>query len=141
MENAPITAANVQAVQGKLQALFDDLPPPVGHGCRLGDVDSRRDEAMENAPITAANVQVVQGKLQALFDDLDHEKPVMEALLAHAAEGGRQSAESSGGQETSIIIVGGRPERTHIPINPGVLVELNPQPIPPGIPDRREDAE
>ena len=97
---------------------------------------------MENAPITAANVQAVQGKLQALFDDLpDHEKPVMEALLAHAAEGGRHSVESSGGQETSIIIVGGSPERTHIPINPGVLVELNPQPIPPGITDRREDAE
>ena len=97
---------------------------------------------MENAPITTANVEAVQGKLQALFDDLpDHEKPVMEALLAHAAEGGRQSVESSTGQETSIIIVGGRPQQTHIPINPGVLVELNPQPIPPGISDRRKERE
>jgi len=88
---------------------------------------------MENEPVTKASVQAVQGKLQALFDSLpDHEKPVLETLLAHAAEGGRQSVGKSGGEETSIIIVGGRPERTHIPLNPGVLVDLNPQPIPPG---------
>jgi hypothetical protein len=97
---------------------------------------------MENAPITPSSVQAVQGKLQALFDDLpDHEKPVLEALLAHAAEGGRQSVGRTGHEETSIIIVGGSPQRTHIPIDPGVLVELNPQPIPPGVTDRRRDVE
>ena len=95
---------------------------------------------MENAPITPATVQAVQGKLQALFDDLpDHEKPVLEALLAHAAEGGRQSVGASGHEETSIIIVGGSPVRTHIPLDPGVLVELNPQPLPPRISEELEE--
>jgi ABC-type hemin transport system substrate-binding protein len=89
-------------------------------------------EAMENVEITAASVESVQAKLQALYEELpDHEKPVLETLLAHAAEGGRVSAGGSG-EEQSIIIVGGRPARMHIPLNPEVLVGLNPQPIPPG---------
>jgi hypothetical protein len=87
---------------------------------------------MENTEMAPASVESVQNKLQALYEDLpDHEKPVLETLLAHAAEGSRLSAGHSG-EEQSIIIVGGRPERLHIPLNPGVLASLNPQPIPPG---------
>jgi hypothetical protein len=87
---------------------------------------------MENAEVSAASVKAVQGKLQELFESLpDHEKPVLETLLAHAAAGSRQS-QGDPGEERSIIIVGGRSERLDIPINPEVLVGLNPQPIPPG---------
>ena len=87
---------------------------------------------MENTEVSSASVKAVQGKLQELFERLpDHEKPVLETLLAHAAEGSRQSQRNAG-EEQSIIIVGGRSERLDIPINPEVLVGLNPQPIPPG---------
>lgn len=89
---------------------------------------------MEHTEITPSSVQSVQGKLQALYEGLpNHEKPVLETLLAHAAEGSRVSAKRPG-EEQSIIIVGGRPGSLHIPLNPEVLVGLNPQPIPPGKP-------
>jgi hypothetical protein len=95
-------------------------------------MDTIGDPTMDNTEITPASVESVQGKLQALYEGLpDHEKPVLETLLAHAAEGSQLSA-GGAGEEQSIIIVGGRPERLHIPLNPGVLVGLNPQPIPPG---------
>jgi hypothetical protein len=87
---------------------------------------------MENAEMARASVESVQGKLQALYDGLpDDEKPVLETLLAHAAEGSRVSA-GSPGEQHSIIFVGGRADGLQIPLNPEVLVGLNPQPIPPG---------
>jgi hypothetical protein len=87
---------------------------------------------MENTDISTASLKAVQGKLQDLYEGLpDHEKPVLETLLAHAAEGSRL-LQGDAAEERSIIIVGGRSERLHIPINPEVLVGLNPQPIPPG---------
>jgi hypothetical protein len=96
---------------------------------------------MENFEMAPVSVESVQAKLQAFYEDLsDDEKPVLETLLAHAAEGS-QSAASTPGQEQSIIIVGGRPERLHIPLNPGVLAGLNPQPIPPGKTHRAERLE
>ncbi len=96
---------------------------------------------MENFEMASTSVESVQAKLQAFYEDLpDDEKPVLETLLAHAAEGSQASA-SAPGQEQSIIIVGGRPERLHIPLNPGVLAGLNPQPIPPGKTHRAERLE
>lgn len=87
---------------------------------------------MENIDVSSANVEAVQGKLQEFYEGLpDHEKPVLETLLAHAAEGNRLSQRSPG-EAQSIIIVGGRSERLDIPLNPEVLVGLSPQPIPPG---------
>jgi hypothetical protein len=88
---------------------------------------------MENANLTSANVDAVQTKLQALYEGLpEEEKPVLETVLSHAAEGGRQSVSQATGEERSIIIVGGRTGGLEIPLNPGVLAGLNPQPIPPG---------
>lgn len=88
---------------------------------------------MEHPRLSAAHVEAVQAKLQELYEALPQdEKPVLETLLSHAAEGGRLSAASEGGDERSIIIVGGRAGGVEIPLNPGVAAELNPQPIPPG---------
>jgi hypothetical protein len=96
---------------------------------------------MESFEMSPSSVESVQGKLQAFYEGLpDHEKPVLETLLAHAAEGSHLAASQSG-DEQSIIIVGGRPERLHIPLNPGVLAGLNPQPIPPGKTHRAEPHE
>jgi hypothetical protein len=87
---------------------------------------------VENAEISTANIEAVQGKLQELYEGLsDAEKLVVETLLAHAAEGSRL-AQRNPGEEESIIIVGGRSQPLNVPLNPEVLVGLNPQPIPPG---------
>jgi hypothetical protein len=96
---------------------------------------------MENTEVSTASIKAVQGKLQELYEGLpDHEKPVLETLLAHAAEGSRLT-QGNPGEEQSIIIVGGRSDRLHIPLNPEVLVGLNPQPIPPGMPRPPEPIE
>ena len=89
---------------------------------------------MEDGELAPASVEAVQDKLQTFYEGLpDHEKPVLETLLAHAARGSLSSGGSLGGQQ-SIIIVGGHSDRVHIPLNPEVRVGLNPQPIPPGEP-------
>ncbi len=50
---------------------------------------------MENTEVSSASVKAVQGKLQELFEGLpDHEKPVLETLLAHAAGKPPGAAES-----------------------------------------------
>lgn len=86
---------------------------------------------MEEIEMTPASVQSVQDKLQTMYDELpDHEKSVLEVLLAHAAEGSASSEGNAGG-ERSIIIVSGRPGSLRVPLDPGVLVSLNPQPLPP----------
>jgi hypothetical protein len=94
---------------------------------------------VENSEISTASIKAVQDKLQELYEGLpDDEQPVLETLLAHAAEGSRP-AQRNLGEEQSIIIVGGRSEPLNIPLNPGVLVGLNPQPIPPGRSGAAED--
>ncbi|MEP6697766.1 MAG: hypothetical protein ABJA34_12950 [Pseudonocardiales bacterium] len=77
------------------------------------------------------SVDAVGRKLQDLYEALpEHEKLVLETLLTQA---GRATVGQETAAEHSIIIVGGRsaPELV-IELNPGVLVSLNPQPIPPG---------
>jgi hypothetical protein len=87
---------------------------------------------VESTEVSAASVKAVQSKLQELYEGLpDQEKPVLETLLAHAAEGSRLRQRNPG-EEQSIIIVSGRSQPLNIPLDPEVLVGLNPQPIPPG---------
>lgn len=96
---------------------------------------------MDESGMAPESVAAVQGKLQSMYDGLpDHEKPVLETLLAHAARGSGRSAEQPG-ESRSIIIVGGRAGRLQVPLDPEVLVGLNPQPIPPGQPSPVEGAD
>jgi hypothetical protein len=91
---------------------------------------------MSEQTLTQEDVAAVQSKLQGLYESLPAEqKPVLETLLAHAADGGASFQGQRSSAQHSIIIVGGRREKElTIPLSPGVLVSLNPQPIPPGEP-------
>lgn len=81
----------------------------------------------------AGTVNSVQAKLQRFIDDL----PEDEALVAEALVTRRASVfDAAGGaglnrgEETSIIIVGGRGARW-FRVDLGDFVALNPQPLPP----------
>lgn len=88
---------------------------------------------MPQESFSRESVESVQGKLQELFESLpDHERPVLQTLFAHAAQHSAAGGPPDG-DETSIIIVGGRHgQPMNIRLRPGVISELNPQPIPPG---------
>lgn len=91
---------------------------------------------MSEQSLTREDIAAVQSRLQALYENLPMEqRPVLETLLAHAAEGGAAFQDQETSAPHSIIIVGGRTDKQFaIPLSPGVLVGLNPQPIPPGEP-------
>ena len=80
------------------------------------------------------SVGAVQGKLQALYESLSgDERQILEQLFQHAARDVGAGPAQSDGEENSIIIVGGRSgEGIAIPLKPGNVNSLNPQPIPPG---------
>jgi hypothetical protein len=91
---------------------------------------------MPEQSLTQEDVAAVQSKLQGLYESLPAEqRPVLETLLAHAADGGAAFQEQGTSAQHSIIIVGGRTDtELAIPLSPGILASLNPQPIPPGEP-------
>ncbi len=84
---------------------------------------------MDPTELTPEAIDAVQGKLQNLFESLDdQQQPVLETLLLHAEAG----AVADGADDRSIIIVGGRTgQQFRVALDPSVLVELNPQPLPP----------
>lgn len=86
--------------------------------------------------LTEEAVAAVQSRLQGLYESLPAEqRPVLETLFAHAATGGAAFEEPGSSAQHSIIIVGGHTDTgLAIPLNPGILASLNPQPIPPGEP-------
>ncbi|MDQ6784362.1 MAG: hypothetical protein M3063_13170 [Actinomycetota bacterium] len=90
---------------------------------------------MDPTALTPEAINAVQGKLQNLFASLDdQQRPVLETLLLHAAAGtgGPASETDRGADDRSIIIVGGRSgQQFLVPLDPSVLVGLNPQPLPP----------
>ncbi len=95
---------------------------------------------MNHVELTPASVDAVQAKLQDLFESLPHEeRPVLETLLTHAAQGARQARSHAPGEETSIIIVGGKTGGVRIPLNPAVVTGGT-RPSPPVPPPDSSDA-
>ncbi len=86
---------------------------------------------MEDGKLSQGHVDAVQSKLQALFEDLpDEQKPVLEALLTHAADGARRAVGPVHGDERAIIIVGGKTGRMTVPLEPGVTASSKAHPGP-----------